>query len=434
MQNYNLGKKIYDNRIKLGLSQNELAKELGVTNKAVSKWENANAYPSTEILIELSNIFNISVDELLKNDIKKKKITKIVITGGPCAGKTTAMSWIQNKFIKDGYNVVFVPETATELILSGINPNNTNGSHNFQKTLLELQLNKEKIYYEAVKYLSSEKILIIYDRGAMDNKAYMSNFEFKKMLNISNLSEVELRDNYDAVFHLVTAAKGAEQVYSFDSNKARYESLEEAIKLDKRLLDAWVGHPHLKVIDNSTSFEDKMKRLINEISKFLGEPIAYEIERKFLINMPNLKELEKKAEKVEIIQTYLTSSNGDEIRIRQRGNNGNYTYYMTVKKEVSPAKRIEIEKRLTKREYLSYLMEANTSLSQIRKNRYCFIYKNQYFELDVFPFWENQAILEIELTNEHDNVNLPKFIEVINEVTENKDYKNYYLARKKEFY
>ena len=39
-------------------------------------------------------------------------ITKIVITGGPCAGKTTALSWIQNAFIEKGYAVLFVPETA----------------------------------------------------------------------------------------------------------------------------------------------------------------------------------------------------------------------------------------------------------------------------------------------------------------------------------
>ena len=50
------------------------------------------------------------------------EITKIVITGGPCAGKTTAMSWIQSNFTKLGYTVLFVPETATELITGGVAP------------------------------------------------------------------------------------------------------------------------------------------------------------------------------------------------------------------------------------------------------------------------------------------------------------------------
>ena len=50
------------------------------------------------------------------------EITKIVITGGPCAGKTTAMNRIQGEFTKLGYTVLFVPETATELITGGVAP------------------------------------------------------------------------------------------------------------------------------------------------------------------------------------------------------------------------------------------------------------------------------------------------------------------------
>ena len=54
---------------------------------------------------------------------------------------------------------------------------------------------------------------------------------------------------------------------------------------------AWAGHPHLRVIDNSTGFEDKIRRLIREISLYLGEPQPYEIERKFLIEYPDLNRL-----------------------------------------------------------------------------------------------------------------------------------------------
>ena len=50
------------------------------------------------------------------------QITKIVITGGPCAGKTTGMGRIQKEFVKLGYKVLFVPETAAELITRGVAP------------------------------------------------------------------------------------------------------------------------------------------------------------------------------------------------------------------------------------------------------------------------------------------------------------------------
>jgi hypothetical protein len=58
-----------------------------------------------------------------------------------------------------------------------------------------------------------------------------------------------LRDRrYEAVVHLVSAADGAEKFYSKENNEARYESVQEAVELDKRLINAWVGHPHFSII------------------------------------------------------------------------------------------------------------------------------------------------------------------------------------------
>ena len=117
MNDYDFGNKIYQLRTRSRMSQSELAAKLGVTNKAVSKWETGKAKPVTNTLKKLSVIFNIPVDKLLlRSENKTMQITKIVITGGPCAGKSTAMSWIQNAFTELGYAVLFVPETATELI------------------------------------------------------------------------------------------------------------------------------------------------------------------------------------------------------------------------------------------------------------------------------------------------------------------------------
>ena len=102
--------------------------------------------------------------------------------------------------------------------------------------------------------------------------------------NELGLNEVELRDGYDAVFHLVTAAKGAEKFYTTANNTARTETVDEAAALDDKLIAAWTGHPHLRIIDNSLGFEEKMKHLIGEIANFLGEPEPYEVERKILID------------------------------------------------------------------------------------------------------------------------------------------------------
>ena len=381
MRDYKFGTRIYNLRKGKGLSQSELGELVGVSNKAVSKWETGEAKPAIPQLIKLSKIFEVSMDDILESkEQNEKQINKIVITGGPCAGKSTALTWIQAEYTKKGYNVIFVPESATELILAGFSSSTLHSDIEFQALMLKDQLHKEKLFEEYAKKLDGDKILIVCDRGAMDGKAYIKPDEYEQMLKYLGLTEVELRDNYDAVFHLVTTAIGAQEYYTLENNKARYEKIEDAAKSDKKTLQAWTGHPHLRVIDNSTDFQGKMRRLIKEISTYLGEVEPYEIERKFLIKYPDLKQLEKISKKVEIIQTYLDATNGQELRIRQRGDGKNFVYTKTRKWKVNDVKRVEFESRISKEEYLSLLMDIDTNRTQIRKSRYCLVYNTQYMK------------------------------------------------------
>ena len=432
MNEYTLGNKIYEMRKKKNLTQEDLAILLDISDKAVSKWENGTSKPTIENLSKLSKILDISLDELITLEEKKnnQKITKIVLTGGPCAGKTTAMNWIQNFFTKQGYKVLFVPETATELITGGLTPWETKTNSDFQSVLFDLQLEKERLFEEGAKKLPNDKVLVVCDRGILDNKAYMTERDFNYLLKSKRLSEIKLRDSYDAVFHLVTAAKGAKKYYNLD-NEARTENLEEAAKLDDNLIASWTGHPHFRIIDNSTDFESKMKRLLKEISNVLGEPEPYEIERKFLIEMPNLEYLSSlpNCEKVQIVQTYLKSNDDEEVRIRQRGSNSSFTYSKTRKINVSNLKRIEIETRLTGEEYINELLNSDPERGQIIKDRYCLSYNNQYFEIDIYPFWKDKAIAEIELSSENQKIDLPPFLDVIEEVTDNINYRNSEIAK-----
>jgi len=357
-------------------------------------------------------------------------ITKVVVTGGPCGGKSTALSRIEKHFTGLGYHVMFVNETATELITGGAVP--WMGKNiDFQSALLRIQRHKEQIYSEWADLLENDRVLLVCDRGALDNKAYMSEFDFATLLDALHTNEIELRDNYDAVFHLVTAAKGAVEFYTTVTNQARKETPEEAIVLDDKLISAWTGHPHMRVIDNCINFEMKIGNLISEMARFLGEPEPFEIERKFLIEMPDLATLESmpNCTKVEIIQTYLHSSLEDvELRIRQRGRNGHYIFTETIKRRVSDIKRIETERRLTQNEYLNLLMNADTALNQIRKTRYCLSYANQYLEVDIYAFWMKYAILEVELSEEDQQIIFPEFIKIAREVTGDMRYMNRAMA------
>ena len=199
------------------------------------------------------------------------EITKIVLTGGPCAGKTTALDRIRDTLPGYGYKVLFVPETATELIGGGVTPWGCGTNKDYQRCQMELQLKKEELFERAGKTMDAERLLIVCDRGMMDNKAYMSEEDFQALCKEFGTTEEEFRSGYDAVFHLVTAANGAVEAYTNANNAARYETVEEAVALDERIIAAWTGHPHMSIIDNSTGFEDKLKRLLTEILSFLGE-------------------------------------------------------------------------------------------------------------------------------------------------------------------
>ncbi len=200
---------------------------------------------------------------------------------------------------------------------------------------------------------------------------------------------------------------------------------------DKNLICAWTGHPHLRIIGDRFPDSHKADRLIREIRSFLGEPEPLEIERKFLIEYPNTAYLATLpyCRKVEISQTYLTDSDGGHARVRRRGEFGNCLYYHTVKKRISNARRIEIERRITEAEYNGFLSDPSLSKRRIEKDRYCISYDSQYFELDVFPFWDDRAILEIELCHEDDEIRFPEWITIIKEVTDDRSYNNSALAK-----
>lgn len=358
----------------------------------------------------------------------------IVLTGGPCAGKTTALSIVHDYFSKLGWRVITVPEEATNIILSGFHLDDCDDPIVFQKLVTGGHINRLLWYQDYVMSARLDKVLLVCDRGACDNKAYIGQDLFNQVLSSLMFSEAGIHGLYGAVFHLVTAADGAEEFYTLGNNDARSESPEQARELDLATQNAWVGHPHLRIIKNEGSFEQKIKQLLAEISSFLGEPKPYEIERRFLIDYPDIEKLKAmpNCQEVEILQTYLRSSYDEEVRVRQRGIDGNYTFTKTIKKMTSdPAKRIEIERKIDEKEYLQALMQVEPYCTAIRKTRFCIMQRDsgQYLEIDIYPGSTTAAILEVEIPEVDTKIVFPDFLNVRFEVTGNYVYSNYGIAK-----
>jgi len=75
----NFPQKLKEERLKHEMSQQQLGELLSISRQSISKWERGEGYPSIESLIQLSEIFNITIDELLKGDAHLKE--KIIEDG-----------------------------------------------------------------------------------------------------------------------------------------------------------------------------------------------------------------------------------------------------------------------------------------------------------------------------------------------------------------
>ena len=156
----------------------------------------------------------------------------------------------------------------------------------------------------------------------------------------------------------------------------------------------------------------------------------FEIERKFLIRRPSEAWLSANAERSDIEQTYLVRPDGGgRARVRKRSTSLSTIYTHTVKHRVNDLRALELEEEIDEDEYRLLLRQADPKRRTIFKSRYCLPFGGHVFEIDVFPFWPDQALMEIELDCEEQNFAMPEGIDVIREVTADKNYSNASLAR-----
>ena len=191
-------------------------------------------------------------------------ILRFVLTGGPCGGKTTALARLSTYLRNLGFDVYTVPEASTLLLSNGAAPSNFSidgWGDKFQVSLLKIQEGLEGAFHRLASATNRKSVLLC-DRGLMDGKAYMSSSSWNDMLVDLDLNEVKIRDErYDAVFHLMSAAIGAEKFYTTENNEARTETVKEARNVDRRTQKAWLGHPRHHVFSNSSDFESKLREV-----------------------------------------------------------------------------------------------------------------------------------------------------------------------------
>ena len=161
-----------------------------------------------------------------------------------------------------------------------------------------------------------------------------------------------------------------------------------------------------------------------------SEKTPLEIERKFLIRMPNKRTLRRESvRRIEITQIYLTPGEAGEVRrLRHSRWDGGEAWYFTEKLRLSDRTRIELPQEQVD-EIKAFKAQADSSLRVIEKVRWCVPFAGHTLEIDVFPFWKDRAFCEAELKSEAEPLELPGWLHVIREVTEDRRYTNFAIAR-----
>ncbi|WP_449032048.1 AAA family ATPase [Prevotella histicola] len=355
---------------------------------------------------------------------------RIVLTGGPCAGKTTALVKIIEHFSSLGYKVFIIPEVPTLFSQAGMDYLTDNYAFFYEgeKATLEMQIALEDKFTRIAETIE-EPTIIVCDRGTMDISAYMKPAMWQDITSALSTDSERLRARYDAVLHLVSAADGAEQFYTTATNAERTEGLELARELDKKVISAWSEHPRLRVINNHENFDTKINRVLQEISNVLEIPQQVIEERKYIVRL--IGEIPGAIES-DIKQTYLTSEPRSEVRLRRRTLNGVSVNVRTTKKTLSTNEQVETERQIDNNLYESLMRQADPYRYSIHKIRKTFIWRGQFFELDTYlePI-SNLQILETKGIVDHEDVNFPPFLEVLEDITGKTEYYNYNLALKR---
>lgn len=422
MNSSNLGEKIYKLRVEKGLTQNDIAYRLGISDKAISKWENNTTKPTINNLQKLSEILDVELDELLEKEKNKKysKIFKIAITGGPLGGKTTCINKVKEYFESKKYKVIIVNDYNKILKDSSLEDIDLN-------TLLLNRISYEEMYDNLISSLDNEKIIVLYDTSILDIRANTTKRDFNITCRKNNISIESIRNGYDAVFHLKTVAKWDTGVYEKNNQNKDIDPLY-ASTIDDKLINIWIPHANYRIIDNCISVDSKANNLISEISKFINHDKKSYIEKKYIIKPIDLELLNNINEcgKVKMTLTYLeNSTDKEDIKLLLRDEDEKKFYQLITKGTSNTTKYISPD------EYISLLDKKDKNRIQIVKDRYNLVYNSTYYKIDYF-YDLNLWILEIDLLNDYDKIVIPKFIEIIEDVSNNKKYKNYNLSLKEE--
>jgi len=369
------------------------------------------------------------------------------------------------------FRVYTVPEAVTMLCTNGFSWGDLGSDDNvinFQRTILDLQLSLEDSFVRAAAATGAPAVLLC-DRGAMDGAAYMPRPLWAEMLRRHardlgaeafdlDRAEIAYCDRYDAIFHMVTAAAGAERFYTLENNTAaRHETPDLARGQDAKTQTAWSKHPRQIVFDNSAKslgFEGKLQRVVESAAKIVGLPVLPKGTRKFLLEETPVEATFARHSvaltSFTVTKTFLlgapTAVTPRDVSfdvggpaasdlprvahsyVRKRTQAGAASYgYAAVLVDPVTGERFERKRRCTPREYAAYLANADPQRKPIHQQRFHFLWCNQSFVIHKY-LDRNLAILHCQAARQDGSIDFPPFLRVKAEITTDQTLSAHHLS------
>jgi predicted ATPase len=324
---------------------------------------------------------------------RRGKVVRVLLTGGPCGGKSSSLARLKKKLEGTGVRLFTVPEAATIIFSNGAEWVTLTDDQRFVllEELMKLQISLEDKFITMAES-TNDDCIVVCDRGLMDNEAYVPYPEMWNLLRDHNKwSIVEMRDKrYDKVLHLMSAALGAEKFYTTENNQARRETVQEAQDLDKKIQRSYIGHADLTVVTNEGNFETKLEKVTNSILLKCGlqDRMSFPIEkRRYLVSDKSYLDfgaLEGRVADIDMDITFLDPTvHGKNSCVYRRGQHGVYEYYYRdpyVEEAIAPQKYVILKK------------QKHPKKTELHKNMKYFLFNDDYFSYNTVA---GRTILEV---------------------------------------
>lgn len=185
---------------------------------------------------------------------------RIVLTGGPSAGKTTLLNLINRRYAG---RVAVAAEAASIHFGRG----ETRPSTLEERIQTQLGIFQLQRWLEAEAHYHRPEFPLFCDRGSLDGSAYWPGTVKEYCFAMGTTLDREL-SRYQAVVHLQSAAVGG-KAENYVNSHIRTESREEAADLDARIAATWQLHPNYLFVPNEGNFAQKLDAALDALRPFL---------------------------------------------------------------------------------------------------------------------------------------------------------------------